>query len=490
VKDARSLSVTVHDFRITESSPDELKLHVLTGWARLQDGAALVQSGPGGIRPLCYRLIGQALHLACYPAQLAALPPRPDLDLSVLRGLPRFVFPVDGTPFNGIHRVPPGRAIRIDGDGTVSPDRQWRVPPERETFHHPRLWNALVAECRLIIAGRRVAVLLSGGLDSSAVAAASFAAAREAGWPDPVLASLVYPGTPCDESAWQESVARHLGGERITVDPVGRPIWPAAQQIARHRLTPMVDVQSSAMGELLRQAEDRGCQAVLTGVGGDLVFRGLGLELNLARQGRLLAVHRHLAGIASAMPVSTPRLWYAGVVRPLVLGTRSPGLRDVEIDAAGSSVRSHLIHALDHSPAGWMTEAAEQCSPNLGFDSPFYGARFLEEFSGVTEADFTRGKTHKHLLRDAIRSRLPAFVVDRVKKANFLDYHRTWLARERESLTARYRELRRHAPETLGYPSDISTSLNASPGPGGFSPSWLALTALEFLAAWNFPERA
>jgi asparagine synthetase B (glutamine-hydrolysing) len=277
-------------------------------------------------------------------------------------------------------------------------------------------------------------------------------------------------------------MARHLKIQRVSVDPVGKPVWPAAQAIVHRRWTPMVDTQSGAIERLFQLAREQGAEAVLTGFGGDVLFRGLGLELSLARRGKLLTVQRHFWNLSRGAPVSVVRLWYTGVVRPLILGGRALGMEDAQIHHTGSSVRGFLIHTLKQAGQGWLIESVEQAGSNaLSLESPFYGAGFLAAFARVGEEGFARSRSHEGVLRELARPHLPEFVVNRVRKADFNDYHRTWLALERDTLSSRYRELRPLAPDSLDLPPDISHALNASNGPDSFSASWMALTILEFL---------
>jgi asparagine synthetase B (glutamine-hydrolysing) len=379
-----------------------------------------------------------------------------------------------------------GSETRIDSTGKYVERRRWMLPPEPgKDGEKPALWSALVEECQRIIRGRRVAILLSGGLDSSSVAAAASAAARHAGWPLPVLASIVYPGLACDETSWQESVARHLGLERVTVNPLGLDVWRPAQRVIQQRLTPMADTQSGAIAKLVEAINARGCDSLLTGFGGDVLFRGVGLELSLAQRGRLMAIHRHFRGLSSAMPVSVSRLWYGGIIRPLLLGRRSEALASDQVARAGSSVRSIVAHALGSTAFGWIMEGVEQAATGrpLTLESPFYGPGFLAAYAGVAQADFVDSRSHKGILREMIRPHLPADVVDRTRKSNFLAYHRTWLERERAEMAARYRELRPIAPGDWDLPPDIQDTLEASSDRRGFSRSWMTLAVLELLNA-------
>ncbi|HWV75979.1 MAG TPA: asparagine synthase-related protein [Isoptericola sp.] len=132
--------------------------------------------------------------------------------------------------------------------------------------------EAIKTSVRRVAGGRPVAVTFSGGRDSSAVLAVATAVAREDGTPDPVPVTFRYPGVAeADESAWQESVVRHLGlstWRRIDVGGENDLLGDAAREslVRRGLLFPAtMHVKDAMLSEL------RG-HVVLTGEGGDEVF--------------------------------------------------------------------------------------------------------------------------------------------------------------------------------------------------------------------------
>lgn len=478
------LPVRVHDPRLQELPPSASPDGTI-GWVRLPDGTIRLHADPLGTQPICWRFLGHELHLACFPGDLARLAPIPPVNVAVVRGLVHNDYPDDGAShFVGVRRVVAGHYVIVDRSGRWAETRWWRLPPEPGEDRKAALWGALVAQCAAMMRGRQSAVLLSGGLDSSTVAAAAHEAARRSGAPPPLLASIVYPGNPADENRWQQSVADHLGLERVTENPMDQPVWPGARALIEERLTPFVDLQSAAMRRLFAELDRRGCRVVLNGFGGDVLFRGMGLELSLARRGNLLGIHRHFAGLAEAMPVSVPRLWWGSVIRPLLSGRRGQGLTDDEIAKAGSSVRSLLSHILSQSAFGWLLESVIQSSESdrIELESPFYGADFLAEFCRVREADYLASRSHKGILRELVRPYLPDAVVDRRVKVNFREYHRTWVGRERESLVRRFRELSSSGLPDLAIPAGVEAAWESGESPQGVSVPWLALAGLEFMS--------
>lgn len=488
---AAGLGVEVLDSRIREFTWQELDQVPSTGWARLPSGGVLLRADPAGTRPLCWRRVGNAVYLGCYPGTLARIPPASPPDFKTLQTITRGRFPDDGSSaFADIRRVVAGSGTTLGPEGRCSEERWWGLPRVTRIPTPDDLWRGLVVACGRIIAGRRVAVLLSGGLDSSTVAAAAVAAARANGWPTPLLVSLAYPGIACDETEWQVAVAAHLGAPRLALTPDRAGVWSGARACIHRRLTPIVDIQSGRIGDLFQAADREGCRAILTGFGGDVLFRGIGLESGLSRRGRLAAVQRHFRGLAEAMPVSVPRLWYRNVFRPLLSGRWAAGLSPAEVAAAGGGVRSVVGTVLADPGFGWLMEALEQSTPGPAatLEHPFYDPEFLGVYAGLRDDDFARSRSHKGILREVARAHLPGPVVERRRKTNFHHYHRVWLTLERGDLVARYRDLRPLAPPGFDLPDDISGQLEITTGPSGFSTSWLILGVLEFLSAMNGTE--
>ena len=177
------------------------------------------------------------------------------------------LWPRGRTCFRGVRTVAPGHALRITGSGVA--EERWWTPGPRETAEDRRPLDDVLAEAvrARTDADVPVAVSLSGGVDSSLVAAA----AREH---VPVLALSVGLGDRTDERARAEVVARYLEvpfegilvsdamlaeGYADTVRAVERPI-ANTHAVARHLLA--------------RTARQRGCPVLLTGDGGDELFAG------------------------------------------------------------------------------------------------------------------------------------------------------------------------------------------------------------------------
>jgi len=186
--------------------------------------------------------------------------------------------PTPRTRFRGIHRLEPASTLAIDAAGAGSPRRYWQLHVPEPGEIQPvgldegaeRVLAALEAAVKKrLIADVPLGVLLSGGVDSSAIAAcmARLVPGR--------LKSFVigFEGHSFyDEREPAERVARHLGTEHHA--SVVKPDAAALiQTLLHHHDEPFGD--SSALPTYLVAAEARKhVTVVLNGDGGDETFAG------------------------------------------------------------------------------------------------------------------------------------------------------------------------------------------------------------------------
>jgi asparagine synthase (glutamine-hydrolysing) len=195
----------------------------------------------------------------------------------------------DRTLFAGVRQVPPGCYLRAADDGiTVTPYWDLDYPPADElpsapeAATHPADVAAAVRESVQLRmrADVPVACHLSGGIDSSSVAAI----AAEAG-PVPTF-TVRFDGEGFDESAVAGRTAARLGGRHEVVAVTRADFARYADQAAASG--EMIQENSHGIARLLLSAaiRERGFKVVLAGEGGDEMFAGypqFGKDLALAR---------------------------------------------------------------------------------------------------------------------------------------------------------------------------------------------------------------
>ena len=168
-----------------------------------------------GVKPLYYADLDGTFYFASeIKAILKVLPRRPDLNRQALHDYLtlRFV-PAPDTVWRDIRKLPPAHRLTYSfGSGLQQPERYWQLnfaASEAESGRdYPAEFSSLflsAVEKRLVAADVPVGVLLSGGLDSSAVSAA----AVELGHKDFHTFSVAFAeGGPYDETPYARTVRR------------------------------------------------------------------------------------------------------------------------------------------------------------------------------------------------------------------------------------------------------------------------------------------
>jgi asparagine synthase (glutamine-hydrolysing) len=228
-----------------------------------------------GIKPLYYALAGDWL---IFGSEIKALLCAPwvdrDMDPEALHAYLSFNYiPAPMTIFRGVRKLPPGHLLRCDRAG-LTIDKYWdldcaprAVGDERACARALRaiLEDAVRAH---LLSDVPVGVLLSGGIDSSAVTA---------------LAALNSPGKVktfsigFKEKSWNELGAARAIAETYGTDHHEDIVKPDAaalvERIVEHFDEPFAD--SSALPTfLVAQMAARQVKVVLSGDGGDEIFAG------------------------------------------------------------------------------------------------------------------------------------------------------------------------------------------------------------------------
>ena len=183
----------------------------------------------------------------------------------------------------GIRRVPRGHRLS-GGPGA------WQIEAAPPPQGHPGrgLERLLLAALDSVVGrGRRVALALSGGLDSAlllALLASSFRGAMPAVY---VLAPRLPGGAAYDESAAAAALARSLDLKAIVIEAAEQDFLlglPACVALAE---TPLFNVHPVAKHLLFEQLAADEIDVVITGDGADQVFAGSPSEIYLPIVGAL-----------------------------------------------------------------------------------------------------------------------------------------------------------------------------------------------------------
>jgi asparagine synthase (glutamine-hydrolysing) len=312
-------------------------------------GRSVAVRSPVGERPLFWRREGASVAFASEVKQLAAWSDRPPVDEEAVLDLValRFDQP-ERTTYQGIRRLLPGTTVEVAGE--VTERRFWRpvdgagmrsVSFEEAVREFRRLLHQAVAR-RL---GPGTAVLMSGGLDSTSVAAEAAPLHLDRYGAPLRVVSAAYPDHPAvDESGAIRAAAEALGCEVVWVRPHPRPFRDLARRARLHD-GPDIAPLSSNLEEILAGARGAGIRACLDGHDGDTV---LGLSAGavgaLIRRARWVTAAQRMGFMRRRLGIGRAR-----AVRRVLI----PGL--VDAVPGGRQGWRRLRPSADPWP-GWVSE--------------------------------------------------------------------------------------------------------------------------------------
>ncbi|SDE90589.1 asparagine synthase (glutamine-hydrolyzing) [Rhodospira trueperi] len=183
--------------------------------------------------------------------------------------------PEPRTPLKGVRKLPAGHLLTIDVDGWVVEQRRyWDLLscPPIDADPASEIGRVLDETGRLIIRSDvPVGVALSGGLDSSIVAALAVRHADR-----PLTAFTVgYSGRPAtDERDDAIALARHLDLPVQEIEINENAIPESFESLIAERDDPIADISGEGYRAVMRAARDADVPVLLLGQGGDELFWG------------------------------------------------------------------------------------------------------------------------------------------------------------------------------------------------------------------------
>lgn len=208
-----------------------------------------------------------------------------------------------------------------------APVRYWTPPADKRTCDGDELRDLFTnAVARHLISDAPVGVFLSGGIDSSAIAAA---AARGAGR-RVISLSVVFPDQPAlSEHVWARRMAGHAGTDHREIELTGRDMLELLPRALDAMDQPTVDgVNTFVVSHAARAA---GLKVALSGLGGDELFGGYPAFRDIPRLSRLGAIPGWMRGaLAGSLRAADP------------FGRKVSKLADL-LQAVDNPVESYLV---------------------------------------------------------------------------------------------------------------------------------------------------
>ena len=223
--------------------------------------------------------------------------------------------PEPATPIKGVRKLAAAHLLTVSLDPWQAKETcYWRMEDAAPVYGEPGkiIRDELESISRIIIRSDvPVGLALSGGLDSSAIAA---------------LVSRTYPGTmhafsvgyagrpPCDERAGAKALADHLGMpfHEVELDTAG--MVECFPELIYWRDDPIADISGCGYYAVMKLAREHGVKVMLQGQGGDELFWGY----PWVRQAVEQSLRKSLSGadgpprLADYVNVRMPRRWSPG----------------------------------------------------------------------------------------------------------------------------------------------------------------------------------
>lgn len=385
------------------------------------------------------------------------------------------------TAFEGIHELPPAHWMRIGVDGSTTVRRYWDLP-SGETADMDEA--AVVSRARELMdeAVRRrlvsdvpIGVLLSGGMDSSAVVALMHRHTESlrtysVGFEDPTF----------DERAAARTVARHFGAEHREVVVTAERVRALLPEYLRWIDEPYSDGSAIPTWYVAALAKED-VVVLLSGEGGDEAFAGYDTHAaykaaHLARKLPSWIWKGLAAPIVHRLPVSHDKLSLEFRMKRFLGGLDLPPAdahlwwRIVLDEARKRALYTpHVLEALaPEPPERWFREVYERSGAvdpldrllhvdaavflpddlmikndrmtmahSLEARVPFTDPELTEFMARVPARMKLRGFEKKHVMRAALRPLLPPEILQRKKVGLEMPYSR-WLTGELKDVLLEY----------------------------------------------------
>ena len=386
-----------------------------------------------GEKPLYYGFLAHAFYFASELKAIEAVVPKEklEIDLDGLSGyLKRGYISAPHSIYRHIHKLMPGTicSLSLGGDDVMQPQPPrpyWTVlesvnqgasaPIDDESKAIDLLDGALHCSVRRqMIADVKIGAFLSGGIDSSVVAAIAQQECRE-----PVRTYTIgFSEKDYDESVYAEKIALHLGSDHLTMQVTPADALAVVPDLAAIYDEPFAD-SSQIPAYLVSKLAREHVTVCLSGDGGDELFAGYNRYLWTQSLWRRLSILpapvRRLLGRVLAQP--SPAFWdglYSGLNRFRRVSVEKQKLVGLKIQKlAGFMQQGDIFGAYDYLMSYWNDPAVlmlRQVTGELTPELPV-ATGFIDQAMYLDQVDYLPGdnlaKVDRASMAVSLETRLP-----------------------------------------------------------------------------------
>jgi asparagine synthase (glutamine-hydrolysing) len=350
----------------------------------------------------------------------------------------------DETFFTGITKLPPASYAELDannGNLELRMRRYWSIELGNG---RTQSGDAVVEQLRDLIddavrlrlrSDVPVGLLLSGGLDSSAIAASASMAL--AGGAPLTCITAVSSDASSDESRFSRRVVAHVGANcrEVSLDLKSDGLLDLIGRVTEQNDEPLGGFSCVAQYLLMREAKELGITVLLSGQGADEAFCGYRKYaafniLSLLRAGQPWRAARHLfafgvsGGTLSGVRIADAARYMPRRLRPRLPPIAGPATRDLPLPELGfstSDLRLRQVADLEHLSVPALThwEDRNGMAWSREVRDPFLDYRVVEFGVRLPVAEKIAHGYLKYALRRAVTDRLPGEIVWRRDKRGF-----------------------------------------------------------------------
>jgi len=367
------------------------------------------------------------------------------------------------TFYRGISQLAPAHAFELDLGGRWRQWRYWSLADldDRPSADPAAEVGALFEDSvRLRLRSDvPVGILLSGGIDSTAIACEAARLLRGRG--EGTIPTLSFDAPGFDESEYLAATVAWTGVRREVLRVDSQELWDVVPELLWHQDEPTHSMTAAVHYKLMELARRCGVAVLLGGQGADEVFAGYPYFRRshlqgLFARGRVVQAWRE-AGCDPRQGASGRAARFADALRHFALSRvkRCTLLRRAALRRARMALGRHawfvpeLARHLKHVPRAPEEESLRTATTfaicvdplplylrvedrnsmahSVEARLPFLDHRLVEAAVRLSPEWLIRGPSHKHVLREALRGKIPESVRTRRDKMGFPTPMAAWL---------------------------------------------------------------
>ncbi|MFO1353043.1 MAG: asparagine synthase (glutamine-hydrolyzing) [Gammaproteobacteria bacterium] len=381
---------------------------------RKSAGRLLLARDPLGVKPLYYHLLAGGRGVA-FASELQALLRLPRfqavLDWIALRQFLEFgyTFSPQRTILRGVYKLEPGHTAAFTREAEPRLASYWQLPVlDRSPWAtraelEERLFSTLSdVVAQHLVADVPIGILLSGGIDSSLLAAlaARGGAVR--------TFSMAFTDSTIDERPFAQAVSRHIGSHHSEIAIQPEHVIQAASANAHHFDDLFADWGLITTHLLYQRCRELGVKVAIVGEGADELFGGYGsfrqaLALTGPTDLRLFQLYRRYAGMRHG-----GEFWrFRRIMRAYLSEARGDWFHAVRLFETRNQLPNHYVMKVDKASMAASVEARV----------PFLDTRIAAIACAIPPEWLLSADGEKNILRSLARryGLLPEQVIERRK---------------------------------------------------------------------------